>query len=141
MQTEFQCSEGLGRALSPYVSSTKIKAGKFETAVPSKYVNRPNSSCKENNQSAFNWADCEELRIGGQKAILLFAELCRISTTFVKKPNTPIVFLHWDVGSENIIVNNLGTAHRISLLLQMLFLPSFTRKLLFFFRSFSGTLL
>lgn len=105
----------------------------IETAVPSKYVNRPNSSCKENNQSALDWADCRELLIGGQKAMFLLAKLCRISTTFVKKPNTPIVFLHWRVRGENVIVNNLDAAHRISLRLQMLFVVSFMRTLLSFF--------
>jgi len=51
----------------------------------------------------------------------------------VKKPNTPIMFLHWQLGCENIFVDNLDTTHRISLRLQMLFLPSFTREVLFFF--------
>lgn len=108
--------------------------------MPSKYVNRPNSLCKENNQSALDCADCRELLIGAQKAMLLLAKLCRISAIFVKKPNTPILFLRWHVGGENIIVNNLKTAHRISLRLQMLLLPSFTRDLLFFFSVHSRAL-
>jgi hypothetical protein len=78
-------------------------------------------------------ADCRELLIGGRKAMFSLAKLCRISTSFVKKPNTPIMFPHWRMGGENIIVNNLETACRISLRLQMLFLPSLTREVLFFF--------
>jgi hypothetical protein len=70
--------------------------------------------------------------------MLPLAKLCRISTSFVKKPNTPIMFPHWHMGGENIIVNNLETARRISLRLQMLFLPSFTRELLFFFPFIPG---
>jgi hypothetical protein len=109
--------------------------------VPSKYVNRPNSSCKENNQSALDRADCGELLIGEQKAMLLLAKLCRISTIFVKKPNTPTMFLHWHMGGENIIVNNLELPTEFLSACKCSFCRRLRASFSSFFRSFPGTLL